>query len=268
MATAAGESCPQGPFETDREKIAAALTSLPTLPKTFGRERQSYTKPEAWTLTDGVASEGGGGLAPPVREGRAGQPIGSRGVRLEKLPCSICGNGATLRTNRLADERYLIRTVRPTVEQARDIACLVNQLLSPNVPPPKQRPAKAEDLRANPVEIVVIAPPRPCESQYTDGHWESLVLRVGGAQAKASPALSCGDALRLEACYRVPSVHRFFLGETIIGRGETAVSAFQCLKNDLNILTHTCRSHSAAGVESTHWRSVDTPQSPVGQHPS
>ena len=106
---------------------------------------------------------------------------------------------ATLRDNRLADERYFIRTVRPTVEQARDIACLVNQLLSPNVPPPKQARAKAEKPRANPMEIVVIAPPRPCESQYSDGHWESLMLRVGGAQAKASPVLACSDAGRLEA---------------------------------------------------------------------
>jgi hypothetical protein len=199
MATAAEESCPQGPFETDRDKIAAALTSLPTLPKTFGRERQSDTKPEAWTLTDGVASEGGGGLAPPVREG---VPV-SLSARVEYDSKSYLtryvGTVATLRSNRLADERYLIRTVRPTVEQARDIACLVNQLLSPNVPPPKQEPVNAEDLRANPVEIVVIAPPRPCESQYTDGHWESLVLRVGGAQAKVSPALSCSDTLRLEA---------------------------------------------------------------------
>src|ERR1700674_2752760 len=73
MATAAERSCPQSPFETDRDKIAAALTSLLTLPKTFARERQSYTKPEAWTLTDGVASEGGGGLAPPGRGGGAGR---------------------------------------------------------------------------------------------------------------------------------------------------------------------------------------------------
>ena len=137
MATAAEESCPQGPYETDRDKIAAALTSLPTLPKTFARERQSHTKPETWTLTDGVASEGGGGLAP--------------------------------------------------------------LLLKPNVPSPKQEPAKAKEPRANRVENVVIASPRPCENEYTDGHWESLVLRVGGTLATASPALSCSDALRLEA---------------------------------------------------------------------
>ena len=199
IATAAEESCPKGPFETDRDKIAAALTSLPTLPNTFSRERQSDTKPEAWTFTDGVASEGGGGLPAPAREGA---PV-SLSARVEydsKIYLArYVRTVATLRSNRLADERYFTRTVRPTVEQARDIACLVNQLLSPNVPPPKQEPAKAEEPRANPVEIVVIAPPRPCESEYTDGHWESLMLRVGGAQATASPALSCSDAGRLEA---------------------------------------------------------------------
>lgn len=198
MATAAEESCPLGPFETDRDKIAAALTSLPTLPKNFGRERQSYTEPEAWKLTDGVANEGGGGLAPTRREGA---PV-SLSARVEYDSKSYLARYvrtvATLRGNRLADERYFTRMVRPTVEQARDIACLVNQLLNPNVPRPKQEPAKAEEPRANPVEIVVIAPPRPCESEYTDGHWESLVLRVGGAQATVRPALSCNDAGRLE----------------------------------------------------------------------
>jgi hypothetical protein len=106
---------------------------------------------------------------------------------------------ATLRANRLVDERYFTRTVRPTVEHARDIACLVNQLLNPPVPPAKQEPATAAEPRADPAEIVVIAPPRPCSVEYTDGHWESLVVRVGGAPATASRALSCGDAGRLEA---------------------------------------------------------------------
>jgi hypothetical protein len=198
MATAAEESCPQGPFETDRDKIAAVLRSLRPLPKTFGRERQSYTKPEAWTLIDGVASEGGSGLAPVVREGA---PVGLSD-RMEydaKIYLArYVGTVATRRGNRLVDERYFTKTVRPTVEQARDIACLVNQLLNPNVPPPKQEPAKAEGPRANPGEIVVIAPPQPCVSEYTDFHWESLLLRVGGAQATVSPALSCSDAERLK----------------------------------------------------------------------
>jgi hypothetical protein len=138
-------------------------------------------------------------LAAPVREGA---PV-SLSARVEYDSKSYLARYVrtvvTLRSSHLADESYFTRTVRPTVEQARDIACLVNQLLSPNVSPPKQEPAKAKAPRANPLEIVVIAPPRPCENEYTDGHWESLVLRVGGAQATASPALSCSDAGRLEA---------------------------------------------------------------------
>jgi hypothetical protein len=57
VATAAEESCPRGPFETDRAKIGAALTSLPTLRKSFGSESQSSTKPEAWTLTDALRAK-------------------------------------------------------------------------------------------------------------------------------------------------------------------------------------------------------------------
>lgn len=106
---------------------------------------------------------------------------------------------ATLWGNRLVDERYFTRTVRPTVEQARDIACLANQLLSPAVSPTKEKPAKKKGPRTESAEIVVVAPPRPCSNEYTDGHWESLVLRVGGARVTVSTALSCSDAGRLEA---------------------------------------------------------------------
>lgn len=73
--------CPQGPFETDRGKIASALAGMPALSSALGQERPSSTKPDAWTITDGVTSEGGGGLAPPAREG---EPISlSAGVEYD-----------------------------------------------------------------------------------------------------------------------------------------------------------------------------------------
>jgi hypothetical protein len=200
MSAAADEPrCPVGPFETDRVKIASALANMPALSNVLGREEQSSAKPEAWMLTDGVATEGGGGLSPPAREG---EPVGLS-ARVEYDAQSYVARyvrtEATLRGNRLTDERYFTRTVRPTVEQARDVACLANQLLNPPDVPTKQAPAKTETPRTDAVEIVVVAPPRPCSNAYTDGHWESLVLRVRGASAAASPALSCSDAGRLEA---------------------------------------------------------------------
>jgi hypothetical protein len=83
-------------------------------------------------------------LAAPVREGA---PV-SLSARVEYDSKSYLARYVrtvvTLRSSHLADESYFTRTVRPTVEQARDIACLVNQLLSPNVSPPKQEPAKAK----------------------------------------------------------------------------------------------------------------------------
>ncbi len=108
---------------------------------------------------------------------------------------------ATRRGDLLVEERYFTRTARPTGEQAKDIACLANQLLNATVSPTKERPAKKEKPRTDPTEIVVIAPtlPLPCSNWYSDGHWESLALRVGGTQATASPALSCSDVVRLEA---------------------------------------------------------------------
>jgi hypothetical protein len=199
VAAEGGLLCPPGPFETDRGKIDSALANMPALSNAVGRERLSSTKPGAWTITDGVASEGGGGLAPPAREG---EPV-SLSARVEYDAKSYVARyvrtEAKLRGDRLVDERYFTRTVRPTGEQAKDIACLANQLLNPPVSPTKEKPAKKEGPRTDPAEIVVIAPPRPCSNEYTDGHWESLVLRVGGAQATASPALSCSDAGRLEA---------------------------------------------------------------------
>ena len=138
-------------------------------------------------------------MPPPVREGAPVSLSASVEYDSKSYLARYVRTVATLRNNRLADERYFTRTVRPTLDQARDIACLVNQLLIPPVGPPKQESAKAQDPRANPVETVVTAPTRPCEFEYSDGHWESLELRIGGTRAPASPALSCSDALRLEA---------------------------------------------------------------------
>jgi hypothetical protein len=184
---------------TDRGRIDSALASMPTLSNEPNRERLSSTEPDAWTITDGVASEGGGGLSPPTREG---EPV-SVSARVEYdakgYVARYVRTEATRRDGLLVNERYFTRTVRPTGEQAKDIACLVNQLLNPPVSPTKEKSAKKKGPPTDPAEIVVMAPPRPCSNDYTDGHWESLVLRVGGAQATASPALSCSDAGRLEA---------------------------------------------------------------------
>jgi hypothetical protein len=197
IAAAAEESCPHGPFETDRDRIATALATLPALAKSPGGEHQSYSEPKAWTLTDGVISEGGGSFATMVV--REGGPV-SVSARLEydsrRYVARHVRTVATLRHGRLVDERYVIRTVRPTVEQARGIACLVNQLLNPGVPPAKE-PAQVEGPRAIPMGVIVSAPPRPCEVEYFDG-WDSLVLRVGGEQVTVSPALSCDDAFKIQ----------------------------------------------------------------------
>ena len=60
---------PPAPFETDHVKIAAAIASMFALSKALGPEHPPSTSADARTVIDGVAAEGGGGLAPPGREG-------------------------------------------------------------------------------------------------------------------------------------------------------------------------------------------------------
>jgi hypothetical protein len=178
--------CPLGPFETDRDKIAAALSSMPPSPDGLSHEQQSFVHPETWELTDGVVSEGAGGLQAPGWEKR---PI-VKSVLLEydakRYLSRYTRTEGMLRGGHLTDERYITSTVRPSVEEARNIACLVNQL----VPPPVSQ--------NSPERIATPTKPR-CESTYSDGHWERLELRVGGAMTGANPALPCGDAVRLRA---------------------------------------------------------------------
>ena len=191
--------CVAGPLEIDREKIAAAIASLPRVSTKPSREHRSFTKPDVWAFADGVVSEGGGGLPAPYHEGDSVGISGRVEYDATKYLARSVETEATLRGNHLVDERYLIATVRPTVEQARDIACLINQLVNPPASMTKQEPAATEELPSPPGEIVVTARRREfCQNEYTDGHWESLQLRVGGAPAAASKALSCADASRLE----------------------------------------------------------------------
>lgn len=200
-ASIAGQDppCPSGPFETDRYKIAAVMASMPSLPSSLGREAASSTKPEALTFTDGVGREGGGGLMLHVQEGGSVGLSGRAEYDANHSLLRYVRTEATLRSNHLVDERYFTKTVRPTVEQARSIACLVNQLLNPPMPSVKEKPALTEEPSAGPAKTVVITASKPCSVTYTDGHWERLEIRVGGAAAKVSSALSCSEAGRLEA---------------------------------------------------------------------
>jgi hypothetical protein len=192
--------CLQGPFETDREKITAAIEDMPRVSTKPSREQRSSTKPDVWMFADGVVSEGGGGLPLPYREGDS---VGlSARVEYDATNdlARYVGTEVTIRGNQLVDERYYIATVRPTVEQARDIACLANQLLNSTASPTKPAPAPTEEPSIASGEIVVTAHKRElCDNQYNDGHWESLQVRVGGRPAPTSKALSCSDAGRIEA---------------------------------------------------------------------
>jgi hypothetical protein len=189
--------CPQGPFETDRGKIVTAIASLPPVSTKPSRERQSSRQPDIWTLANGVFSEGGGGLPSSYRPGATVGVVARVEYDATRYFARYVRTVATVVRNDLRDYRYYIATVRPTVEQARDIACLVNQLLQSPAAPAKQ---EAKESQAIPGEIVVTAPKREvCDIEYTDGHEESLQIWVGGTQATFSTALSCSDVGRLDA---------------------------------------------------------------------
>jgi biotin carboxyl carrier protein len=184
-------ACPPGPFETDRDKIAAALTALPALSPKLSRERRSFVRPEAWRFTDGVATEGGGGL----NFAREGQPV-ILSVRTEYDATHYLSRHVVTQALR-GEQYYFTSLLRPTGEEARNIACLANQLLRPAVSPATEEPSTAQ--KPTSAEAAVTAQPPRCEIEYSDGHWETFDLRVGGTAATISQALSCGDAERLRS---------------------------------------------------------------------
>jgi hypothetical protein len=196
--TPAEESpCPNGPFETDRGKIVTAIASLPPVSTKPSRERRSSRQPDVWTLANGVISEGGGGLPSPYRVSASVGVSARVEYDATRYFARYVRTVATILRNDLGDYRYYIATVRPTVEQARDIACLVNKLLQSPAAPAKQ---EAKEPQAISGEIVVTAPKRKvCDIEYTDGHGESLQIWVGGTPATFSTALSCSDVVRLDA---------------------------------------------------------------------
>ena len=181
-------SCPQGPFETDRDRIAAAMTSMPV---TSPSQEQTSTAPEMWTLTDGFEWEGGGGLQAPREDGL---PYGSyvqESYDAKRYIARYVIHDWVLHPGRHEVDRYSTTLVRPTPEQAREIACLGNQLLQPaserETPPPP--PAKAK----SPKEVVVTGSrgPRCAAPNFTDGHVESHRLFTSATGLAYGAGLSC-----------------------------------------------------------------------------
>lgn len=192
--TSAPESpCPQGPFESDPNKIRIAIESLPRVSTKPTRESRSSSEPSAWALTNGVFSAGGGGLPSPYKPGDTVGVYGRVEYDATRYFARYVRTVATYLGNGIGDYRYYTSTVRLTVEQARYIACTVNQLLQPLGAPANE---EAVELQAMPKEIVVTAQKR-CDIEYTDGHEESLLVWVGGTPAAFSKALSCGDIAKL-----------------------------------------------------------------------
>jgi hypothetical protein len=197
VAAGAEPLCPPGPFETNRDTIASRMAAMPV---TFSSQEQSSTPPEQWTLTDGVVWKGGGGLQIPRKDGL---PYGSTGEEaydakryIERYVSDSWvmypAKEPTYPPQHLV-ETYSTTIVRPTPEEAREIACLVNQLLRPKSEEPRAR------TETPPPEGVIGNRMSRCVSpSFSDGYWESLRLRTSTTGVSYGAGLSCAAIGALE----------------------------------------------------------------------
>jgi hypothetical protein len=200
----AQQLCPQGPFETDHDKIVAVLAKAPVPPVTLGTDVRSSTPPENWHVSNGVTRFSAGGLDTSIWDDESRIITSYSGIYDADRYVSrsvIKEENFNSKKGRVVDTSYLITTTRPTPEQAKDIACLANQLLNPPVSlhePVAPTPVDRTEPGSPPELVVTGRRMRRCEAQYTDAHVESTNLVVGAAAASASRDLSCGTQLDLE----------------------------------------------------------------------
>jgi hypothetical protein len=127
------DQCPAGPFETDVGVIAAAIASQPLKSRVWDASPELFGFPTQ--LTDGAFWTSSGGLASPGRwlyydakryvAVRVVAEWGSRKART--------GQGPNQMIRRNARGVFTTTVTRPTPAQARELACLTNQLAMPSL---------------------------------------------------------------------------------------------------------------------------------------
>ena len=142
----AQDLCPPGPFETDSQAIAATMAAEPLQPLEWYADRAIGGQ---MGVTDGAWERAGGGLGGngqfqmwsdakhyvsvyldtewPPPPGSFMYP--SRGVE----PPPLMSNQLV---RKIPPNTYTLTVGRPTLEEAREFACLANQLLIPEPKPP------------------------------------------------------------------------------------------------------------------------------------
>jgi hypothetical protein len=200
----AHDLCPTGPFETDVRAIAAAIASHPLRPRVWDASAEFTNRPAR--LTDGVYWYSAGGFMSSY--GRSLSYDAKRyvvvgvngnwprpGIRVrpaygEELPNQV--------VRRIGGATYTTTITRPTPEQARKYACLVNRLVAS---PLKDRSSMPVQSPTNPGPIPksgVSTQSENCSSRGASsdssdmhGHSESFELLSGGSVVDYDTELSC-----------------------------------------------------------------------------
>ena len=202
--------CPDGPFETDVHVIAATVAAEPLKPVTWYAARVVPGAPFSDQLTDGATMAGAGGLMSTGGESAAYDA--KRYVIIETQwyinradfgfeppkPAKPIPNRVI---QKAGDLTYMTLIGRPTPDDAREFACLANELLTPprpKPPPPANAPPSDPDWNG---EITIIGHKRSpgCpEPQWTDGHVESFSLMTSRPGMRYNTDLSCTAQSGLE----------------------------------------------------------------------
>lgn len=216
-ATASEEPCPSGPFETDAAAISNALAVRSAQPSPPEGAPGSPNTTASERFTEGVVWTGAGGfMSDPVSkawlyyDAKRYQSVsgssepGQAAEIAKQYDLDRAGSGLVIRQVAVG-VTYITLTAQPTAQQARQIACLANQLFTTS--PAKKELAKNPDARPRrhaPAEVTVTGYKR-CGQNFTDGHQESFELvtsapgfRVGGLDCPQRQALE--DRLK-EAIY-------------------------------------------------------------------
>lgn len=208
MSARAEAVCPDGPFETDARLIAAAIAAEPLQPVGWYAERAIAAAPLGDQPADGATMGGAGGFMSTGGEfaaydARSYVIVETQwtidrpefrlqfGLQPQKPPEPLPNRVI----QKVGDVIYVTIIGRPTPDDAREFACLANQLLAPPRPQPPPPPAYEPWLDPHwNGEITIVAHkrlPGCAEPQWSDGHMESFGLRTSRPGARYNTDLSC-----------------------------------------------------------------------------
>ena len=205
----ADEPCPTVPFETDVRAIAATMAAEPMRPLAWYADAAIAGRLE---MTEGAWQRAGGGLGghgeismwydakhyvsvyldtewPP--------PPNFAFLRDTSQPPPLLSNQLV---RKISDRTYTLTVARPTPEEAREFACVANQLIV--IPRPKPPPpVEARSNPNSPVEVTVTASRRAprCEVWMSDEAYNNYYISTGLPGFSYDPELSCAARGKLES---------------------------------------------------------------------